>query len=331
MQAIVYTEFGPPEVLQLEEVEKPVPKDTEVLIKVYATTVGYGDLFARNPKFSDFNMPAPLWLPTKMFFGFSKPKVNILGSVFSGEVESVGAEVTRFKKGDQVFGYLGQKMGAYAEYLCMPEDGVVALKPDNLSHKEATTVAYGPIMALNLLKAGNIQSGSKVLIVGASGGIGSAAVQLAKHDGAEVTGVCGGPRMEFVKSLGADNVIDYRSEDFTQSGESYDLIFDILGVSSFSEVKNSLKENGIYLRSSFKMKQVVQMLWTKITGGKQVVCAMSPERVEDLETVKELVEAGVIKTFIDRTFPLEQAPEAHRYAESGNRTGNIVIAIQEKS
>jgi NADPH:quinone reductase-like Zn-dependent oxidoreductase len=237
--------------------------------------------------------------------------------------------VTRFKKGDQVFGYRGQSMGAYAEYLCMPEDGLVAIKPGNMTCEEAAAVPYGALTALDLLRKVNIQSGQKALIHGASGGIGSAAVQLASYFGAEVTGVCSTPRLEFVKSLGADKVIDYTKEDFTQSGETYDLIFDILGKSSFSRCKSSLNQNGRYLLASFKMKQLFQMLWTKIRGSKKVICALSSEKTENLIFIKELVEAGKIKSIIDKCYPLEQTAEAHRYVEAGHKKGNVVISMEQ--
>jgi len=331
MKAIVYTEFGPPDVLQLKEVNKPAPKDDEVLIRVHATPVSYGDLTARNFKnisSREFHMPLPLLLPTRMYFGFTKPKINILGSEFAGEIESAGKDVTLFNKGDEVIGYLGQRMGAYAEYVCMPADGSLALKPANMSYAEAAVVPYGAIMATSLLRKGNLQRGHKVLINGASGGIGSAAVQLARYYGAEVTGVCGTPRLEYVKSLGADQVIDYTVEDFTQNGETYDLIFDILGKSSFSWCKNSLKQNGIYLLASFKMKPLFQMLWTKIAGSKKVICAMTSEKSEDLVFIKALIEAGKFKSIIDKCYPLEQAAEAHRYVESGLKKGNVIITME---
>ena len=277
---------------------KPAPKDNEVLIRNHATTVNFGDLMARNYKAispRQFNMLFLFWLLAKLSFGFNQPKNPILGSEFAGEVEAVGKAVTRFKPGDQVFGYLGQSMGAYAEYCCMPENGVLAIKPANMTYEEAAVVPYGAIMALSLLRKANLQPGQKVLINGASGGIGSAAVQIARHLGAEVTGVCGTPGLDFVKSLGADKVIDYTKEDFTQNGETYDLIFDILGKSSFSRCKNSLKPNGRYLLASFKMKQLLQMLWTSMSGSKRVICAIAPGSVEDLNSVKELIEAGKIK------------------------------------
>lgn len=333
MKAIVCTKYGPPDILQLKEVEKPAPKDNEVLIRVHATSVNYGDIVARNfreisPR--EFNMPFVLWLIAKISFGLTKPNTTILGSEFSGKIEATGKDVTSFKPGDPVFGYLGQSMGAYAEYICMPEDGVLTIKPANMTYAEAAVVPYGAIMALNLLKKVNLQPGQKILINGASGGIGSAAVQIAKYFGAEVTGVCGTPRIEFVKSLGADRVIDYTKEDFTQNGETYDLIFDILGKSSFSRCKNSLKPNGIHLFASFKMKQLFQMLWTSRAGSKKVICAIAPGSLEDLKSVKELIESGKIKAIIDRQYPLEQTAEAHRYVEKGQKKGNVVIIISGK-
>ncbi|HLO18405.1 MAG TPA: NAD(P)-dependent alcohol dehydrogenase [Anaerolineales bacterium] len=331
MKAIVFTEYGNPEVLQLKEVAKPIPRDNEVLIRVRATSVNFGDLMARNFKAitpREFNMPFLFWLLAKISLGLSQPKITILGSEFAGEIETVGKNVKQFKKGDQVFGYPGQSFGAYAEYLCLPENGVLTIKPANMTCEEAAVVPYGAIMALPLLKKVNVHSGQKVLINGASGGIGSAAVQIAKYFGAEVTGVCGTPRLEFVKSLGADNVIDYTREDFTQSGETYDLIFDILGKSSFSRCKSSLKQGGRYLLASFKMKQLSQMLWTSLTGSsKRVICAIAPGSVEDLNSVKELIEAIKIKAVIDRCYPLEQIVEAHRYVEQGHKKGNIVITV----
>ncbi len=334
MKAIVYTKYGPPDVLELKEVEKPAPKDNEVLIRVHATSVNFGDILARNfieisP--GKFSMPLLFWFFAKMYFGFTKPKITILGSEFAGQIESAGKDVNFFKKGDQVFGYLGQNMGAYAEYLCMPEDGCVTIKPANMTYEEAAVVPYGAIMALNLLRKMNIQSGQKVLVNGASGGIGSAAVQIAKYFGAEVTGVCSTPRLEFVKSLGADKVIDYAKEDFTQSGETYDLIFDILGKSSFSRCKSSLKQNGRYLLASFKMKQLFQMLWTSMIGSKRVICALAIDKQEDLIFIKELIEGGKIKSVIDRRYSLEQTAEAHRYVDLGHKKGNVVITVQHKN
>ena len=242
-------------------------------------------------------------------------------------VEAVGAQVTRFKPGDAVFGYRGQNMGAYAEYVCMPESGMLALKPATMTFEEAATVPYGALTALALLRKVNLQPGQKVLINGASGGIGAAAVQLAKYYGAEVTGVCGTPRLDFVKALGADKVIDYTKEDFTRSGETYDVIFDILGKTSFGRGRKALKPNGRYLFASFKMKQLLQMLWTKIAGGQKVICALSSEKPDDLTFIKGLIEAGQYKAIVDRRYPMTQAAEAHRYVEQGHKKGNVVIAV----
>lgn len=330
MKAIITTEYGSPEVLQLREVPTPAPKDGEVLIRVHAASVSYGDLLARN--FSrvtsrEFNMPLPLLLPSRMAFGWSKPKVNILGSEFAGEIAAVGVGVTRFKPGDAVMGYLGRRMGAYAEYVCMAEAGALAIKPANISYAEAATVPYGALMASSLLRHARIQPGHKALINGASGGIGSAALQLAKHYGAEVTGVCGSPRMEYVKSLGADHVIDYAKEDFTRNGQRYDLIFDVLGKNSFERCKGSLTPHGVYLLASFKSRALLQMLRTRISGSQKVVCALASERPEDLASVGKLAEAGAYKAIIDRCFPLEQAAEAHRYVEAGSRTGPVVLVF----
>ncbi|MHA1185342.1 MAG: NAD(P)-dependent alcohol dehydrogenase [Candidatus Heimdallarchaeota archaeon] len=328
MKAIVFEKYGPPEVLQLKEIDKPTPKDKELLIKVYATAVNFGDIYTR-----DFRkitarkslMPFVLWFFSKMMLGFRKPKIKILGSEFAGEIESVGKDVKLFKKGDQVFGYLGMSMGTYAEYLCMPEKGTVAIKPTNMTHEEAATVSGNSMTALNILGKVNIQSGQKVLINGASGGIGSIALQLAKNSGAEVTGVCGTPRLEYIKALGADKVIDYTKEDFTENGETYDLIFDVLGKSSFSRCKKSLNKNGIYLLANFKLPQLLQNLRTSIIGRKKVKCVLNI--TENIDVIKELIEAGKIITVIDKRFPLEQAADAHSYIEKGLKKGSVVLTI----
>lgn len=330
MKAIVYNEYGSPDVLKLSELDKPTPKDNEVLIRVRATTVNFGDTMARNFKAvspREFNMPFILWLLTKIAFGLQKPNITVLGSELAGDVEAVGKNVTRFKKGDRVFGYPGSNFGAYAEYICMPENGTLAHKPVNLGYEEAATLPYGTIMALHLLRKMNLRPGQKVLINGASGAIGSAAVQIAKQFGAEVTGVCGTPRLEFVEALGADKVIDYSQQDFSQNGETYDLIFDILGKADFSRCKKSLTPNGVLLYASFKSKQLLEMLWTTRFSKQKVVCAIAPGSLEDLLAIKELVEAGKIKSLVDKRFPLEQAAEAHRYVESGNKKGNVVIFL----
>jgi len=332
MRAMVCTRYGPPDVLQLQEVRRPEPRDNQIRVRVRATSVGYGDLTIRNfrsvtPR--DFNMPIFLWAIAKVVSGIRKPRTPILGSEFAGVVESIGRAVRTFTPGDEVFGYLGQSMGADAEYLCMPENGCVTRKPVNMSFDEAAVASYGAIMALDLLRSAGVEPGQRVLVVGASGGIGSAAVQLAKnHFGASVTGVCSTPRMELVKTLGADKVIDYTKEDFTQSGEVYDLIFDVLGRSSYALCKGSLSERGRYLPASFKGKQLLQMLWTGLNGGKRrVICAIAPGSSEALRTVKDLIESGKLRSVIDRRFPLEQLAEAHRYAESGQARGRIAITL----
>jgi NADPH:quinone reductase-like Zn-dependent oxidoreductase len=330
MKASVYKRYGPPEVLHIQEVATPVPKDDEILIRVYATTVNYGDLLARNfgnTPADQFHMPFLFWFLARFDFGLGEPKKQILGSEFAGVVEAVGQDVRRFKVGDQVFGYPGQRMGAYAEYLCMPENGSMALKPANMTFEEAAVIPYGAVTALNLLRRVNVQPGQNVLINGASGSIGSAAVQLARHYGASVTGVCGTPRLDFVTSLGADRVIDYTREDFTQNGEAYDLVLDVLGKSSFAQVQRVLKEDGRYLLASFKSKQLIQMLWTSMAGSQKVICALSMEDPADMVLIIELVEAGEFKAVIDRGFPLEQTAEAHRYVEDGHKKGHIAITV----
>jgi NADPH:quinone reductase-like Zn-dependent oxidoreductase len=331
MKAIVYTEYGEPDVLKIQEVEKPYPKSNEVLIRIRAVSVNYGDIIARNFKNispHEFNMPLLFWILARFGFGLNKPKIKILGNTFAGEIETIGNDVKQFRTSEQVFGYTGEKMGGYARYLCMPENGIITIKPSNMTFEEASAIPYGTIMAWNLLKKANIQKGQKVLIIGASGGIGSAAVQLAKHYfDTEVTGVCGTPGLEFVKNLGAGKVIDYTKEDYMQFAEKYDIIFDILGKGSFSHYKKSLNESGVYLLASFKSKKLLQMLWTSIKGGKKVVCALSIPKTEDLIFVKELIEDGKIKSVIDKCFLLEETAEAHKYIETGHKSGNVVIKV----
>jgi NADPH:quinone reductase-like Zn-dependent oxidoreductase len=334
MKAIVYTQYGPPDVLRVEEREKPTPKAGEILIRIHAASVNYGDLTARNFKnisSREFNMPGFLLFPAKVAFGLRKPKKHILGSELSGVVEAVGPGAAKFKPGDEVFAYPGMEMGAHAEYICMPENKVVALKPPRLSHAEAAALPYGGIMALGLLRKADIQPGQKVLIVGASGGIGSMALQLALFYGAEVHAVCSAPGQEYVRSLGASRVFDYKREDFTQSGEKYDLIFDVLGRNSFARCKRSLKPNGRVVYVSFKMKQLLQMLRTSMFGSQKVICAMASDNVEDLELIGSLAGAGKVKVVVDKVFSPEQAAEAHRYVEHGGKKGSVVIAFDQAS
>lgn len=332
MKAIVYERYGPPEVLRSEDMEKPVPKENEILIRVRATTVNYGDLTARNfaaIKPGEFNMPAPLWLPARLSFGLRKPRNKILGSEFSGEVVAVGNNVTAYKPGDSVFGYRGQRMGCYAEYLCVAEKSMLDVKPAGLSHEAAVCLPYGGIMAMGLLEKVDIKKGDSVMVIGASGGIGSRAVQLAGHFGATVTGVAGTPRLDYVKSLGAVRVIDYSRENPTDGGEAYDLVFDILGRYSFSRVKRILKPGGRYLLASFKTGKLLRMLISTFIGDKKVICALASEKREYLVRIRELAEAGKLRTTIGRTFPLEQAAAAHRYVESGRKKGPVVLILDD--
>jgi NADPH:quinone reductase-like Zn-dependent oxidoreductase len=316
MKAIVCTKYGPPEVLQLAQVEKPVPKDDEVLIRVHAASATVSDCLVRSGKVNIL-----LWIPMRIFVGFRRPRHPVLGLELAGEIEATGKNVKRFRKGDQVLAFTGKRFGAYAEYTCLPEDGlcmpqdsIMTLKPSNVTYEEAAAVPSRGTLALYFLKKGNIQKEQKVLIYGASGGVGTFAVQLAKHFGAEVTGVCSTANLELVRSLGADKVIDYTKEDFTKNGDLYDLVFDAVGKRKSSKLKLLCKEaltpNGKYI---------------SVDDGTPKI------PIEHLVLLKELVETGKIKPVIDRRYPLEQIADAHRYVEKGHKKGNVVITLGEHS
>ena len=332
MKAIVWTKYGPPEVLELREVEKSAPKDNEVLIRIFATTVTAGDCEIRSLKF-----PVYLSLPMRLWRGFLKPRENsILGTELAGEIEAVGKDVKLFNVGDQVFGSAGLGFGANAEYLCLPEEpgemeGGVAIKPANMTYEEAATVPFGGRDALHFLRKGKIQSGQKILINGAGGSIGTYAVQLAKHFGAEVTAVDSSGKLDMLLSIGADQVIDYTQEDFTKSGEIYDVIFDVVGTISFSRSERSITQNGTYLLANPLGSQMVRGPLTRMTSSKKVIMQTASPSTEDLNFLRELIEAGKIKSVIDRCYSLDQMAEAHRYVDTGEKKGNVVITMEHNN
>ena len=322
MKAFVYDRYGPPEVLRLAELPKPVPKDDEILIRTRAMTVTAGDWRVRS-----LDVPAGFGLLSRLALGISGPRQKILGSELAGVVESVGKNVTKFKPGDEVFAFPGLRMGAHAEYRCMPEDGPVALKPPNLTFDEAAAISFGGTTALDFLRRGKLARGERVLVNGASGAVGTAAVQLAKHLGAEVTGVCSGANAELVRSLGAEHVVDYTKEDFTENGEKYDVIVDTVGTAPFSRSKRSLTENGRLLAVLGGFGDLLRAPWVNLTSKMKVVAGPGAEKVEDLRLLAKLAEAGEYKPVIDRRYPLEQFREAHRRVDSGHKRGNVVIAF----
>lgn len=323
MKAVTWTKYGPPDVLKLQEVEKPIPKDNEILIKVHAATVTAGDCEARSLSF-------PVWLslPMRLYVGINKPKrLTILGQELAGRIEAVGKDVKQFKVGDQIFAATGVAMGAYAQYTCLPADGVLSLKPSNMSYEEAAAIPTGGLEALHFLRKATVTSGESVLINGAAGSIGTAAVQLAKYFGAHVTAVDSTEKLAMLRSVGADQVIDYTQEDFTKNGQTYDVIFDVVGKSSFSRSLNSLKPKGCYLLANPKLSQMFRGRWISRMGSKKVIAGAADQKAEDLLFLKELIEAGKLKTVIDRRYPLAQAAEAHRYAETGQKMGNVVLTV----
>ncbi len=326
MKAVLHTRFGPPDELKVKEIEKPVPKDNEVLIKIHATTVTTSDCNLRNLTF----VPGPFRVPARLFMmGVFRPRIKILGMDLAGEVESVGREVTRFRPGDRVFGTPEPAYGgAHAEYICIPEAGNIVPLPAGISWEDAAPVSVTGITALYFIRdLGEVREGDKILIIGASGGIGTWAVQLAKYYGAEVTGVCSTPNLDLVKSLGADRVIDYTKEDYTGTGEKYDIVFDIPGKSSYSRCRDLLSEKGIFLANQIEFPELMRILWSGITGSRRVRGGMAVPSQDDLSFMMELIHRGTLKTVIGKTYPFKDIPEAFRYVETGHKRGNVVITV----
>ena len=327
MRAIVCTKYGPPEVLELREVDKPHPKDNEVLIKIHATTVIMGDSEMRRMKFPQ--MSTALKLLMRLAVGIRGPRKKILGQQLAGEIQAIGKDVTLFKPGDQVFAVTGFGFGAYAEYKCLSEKSLMVLKPTNMTFEEASTIPVGGLEALHYMRKAEIESGKKVLINGAGGSIGTIAIQLAKSMGADVTAVDSAEKFDMMRSIGADHTIDYKTELFTERNETYDVIFDVVGVAPFSGCMNSLNENGIYLQGNGSVSRGQKSTAKK--SNKRALAGPSEFSKEGLRELKELIEAGTIKAIIDRTFPLEQMVEAHRIVDQGIKKGNVVVTMDHKS
>lgn len=326
MKAVVFKRYGEPEVLQIAETEKPTPKTNEVLVKIHATSVT-----AEDPKMREFNHPPLLKLPVGLMFGFKKPKNPVLGIEFSGIIEALGDKAKNYKIGDQVFGYTGLSFGAYAEYKCMPENGLMYFKPENLSFEESACMVNGPLSALVYLKKkGNIKKGDNVLICGASGSVGTAAVQLAKYFETNVTGVCSSKNIALVESIGADFMIDYTKQDFTQTDKKYDLIFDTVGKTSMKECMNLLKPKGKYLLTEFGFSHIFASIFTSLFKSRKVIVASSNFywEKEDLNFLKEIAEKGYFKPVIDKTFSLEKIVDAHKFVELGHKVGNVAISVK---
>jgi NADPH:quinone reductase-like Zn-dependent oxidoreductase len=322
LKAAFYTQYGPPDVLQIKEVEKPAPKDDEVLIKTHAASVTMGDCELRG-----FTFPTWIWLPLRIVFGVRKPKRSIPGFYLSGEIESVGERVRRFIKADQVYGITGLGMGAHAEYTCVPEGETIAIKPVNMTHAEAAAVPLG-LDALHFLTKAKVRDGEKVLVNGAGGGIGTVAVQLAKHFGAEVTAVDSADKLDMLREIGADHVIDYRQQDFTRNDQRYDVIFDLTGKSAFSRCLGSLTKDGRYILANPRFWAIVRGLGTSATSRRRVIIQFANPKHDDLDVLTELIESDKIKSVVDRSYPMAQIAEAHRYVESGRKKGNIVITVE---
>jgi len=317
MKAVICTNYGLPEVLQIREVEKPTPGKNEILVKIRATSVTSGD--ARIRRADPFII--------RLIFGFKKPRRSILGIVVAGEIETVGKEVSQFKPGDQVFGTTGMAFGTYAEYVCVAEDGVLALKPKDMTYEEAAAIPFGATASLHFLRKAKIKKGHKILIYGASGALGTAAIQLAKYYGAEVTAVCSTSNLEMVLKLGADMVIDYTKKDFTKNGERYDIIYDTVGKSSYSESLKSLNKNGTMLLANAGLSSTIKGLLTSLLGGKNVIAGIIKETAADMNIIKELIDSGHLKAVIDKSLPLEQISHAHALVDGGHKKGNVVITI----
>lgn len=329
MKAVVWTSYGSPDGLKLRDVEKPAPKDNEVLIKIHATTVTAGDCEMRR-----LDLPLMLSFPVRLYAGFLRPKrIPILGQELSGEVVQVGKDVRSFKEGDEVFGTTGLGFGAYAEYICLPGEpddtqGALAIKPANLTHEEAAAVPTAGFEALHFLRKAGIGPGKRVLIVGAGGSIGTFSVQLARHFGAEVTGVDSTEKLDMLRSIGADHVIDYTKGEYTNTGEAYDLIIDVVGKGLVAHRLKLLKEGGYYFLAYAGFSHILLALWTSMTSGKKLRIESSSQKREDLLFLKELIEVGKVKPVIDTCYPLERTAEAHKYAETGRKQGNIVITLR---
>ena len=323
MKAVVCTQYGSPDVLQIQEVDKPTPDDNDLLIKIHATTVSSGDYSVRS-----FTVPAGLWIPSRIALGLRKPRQSILGMELSGVVEGVGKDVTLFKPGDQVFAYSGTSFGAYAEFICLSADSAVVHKPENITYEQAAAILHGALAALYFLRdKGKLLPGEKLLINGASGAVGAAAIQLAKVIGAEVTGVCSTENVELVFTLGADYVIDYKKEDFVKNGINYDIIFDAVSKCSFTQCKDSLANNGRYILTLAGVLQYLQIFCTAISGGKRIIGGSATEKKEDLIFIQQLVSEGKLIAAIDRCYPMEHIVKAHQYAEKGHKKGSVVIIV----
>lgn len=324
MKAVVCTKYGAPEVLQIKDVKKPIPKENELLVKVHATTVSAADYRARS-----FDVPVSFWLPAKLALGFKRPRKAILGMELSGKIEAIGENVTTFKKGDKVFAATLQSFGAYAEYVCLAEDGPIAIKPSVLTYEQAAAIPIGARTAFHYLNTiAEIKPEQKVLVYGASGSVGTYAIQLAKYFGAEVTGVCSTTNLEMVKKLGADRVIDYTKSNYSEALETYDIIFVTVDKCAFSTCKKALHKNGTYLNIGRPMPSF-QMFWTSLTSNIKVVVGKNvPETKRVLYILKNIIEQGKLKPVIDRNYPLDEIVEAHRYADKGHKKGNVVITIK---